>query len=272
MYVYDFEYDGRLLSDFGFELCSFDESDQETTKGAEIVFTTVPMRNGERFFNAGSKYDKCLSATLQICKDGCLAGEEDMRITNEEFRALSRWLNRREFLWFREHDEDSWRSEMRRPWFRASFTLSKIEIDGKIYGVELEMTTDAPFGYGDEEVINIEFASGALTQTIVDMNDEIGTSFPEADITCGSSGTLKLTNVMTGCQFEVKNVVSSEEIHLSGDTMIITSSVVNHDIANDFNYDFFSIGNSYDSRENEITSTIPCSVTLRYRPIWKDTI
>lgn len=45
-----------------------------------------------------------------------------------------------------------------------------------------------------------------------------------------------------------------------------------HDITNDFNYGWFSIGNLYDDRENVVMASIPCEITLRYRQIWKDTL
>lgn len=45
-----------------------------------------------------------------------------------------------------------------------------------------------------------------------------------------------------------------------------------HDIVNDFNYGWLSIGNTYNNVENVITATLPCDVTIKYRPIWKDTI
>jgi len=45
-----------------------------------------------------------------------------------------------------------------------------------------------------------------------------------------------------------------------------------HDVVNDFNYDWFSIGNTYDNVENIIHASLPCEVTVRYKPIWKDTI
>ena len=45
-----------------------------------------------------------------------------------------------------------------------------------------------------------------------------------------------------------------------------------HDAANDFNYGWFSIGNKYGDRENIVTASAPCVMTLRYRPIWKDTL
>ena len=54
--------------------------------------------------------------------------------------------------------------------------------------------------------------------------------------------------------------------------MIVGTSISGHDIANDFNYDFFRIGNTANDRENEITASAPCTVYLKYRPILKDTL
>ena len=57
-----------------------------------------------------------------------------------------------------------------------------------------------------------------------------------------------------------------------GDTMIIETSDASHDIANDFNYDFFSVGNTFGDSRNDITASIACTVSLGYEAIVKDTI
>ena len=272
MYAYDFEYDGRHLSEFGFMVCSFDvPSGAETAdKGSEITLTSEPIRNGIRNIVTGIKYDETLTTTFQICKDPTVYDSDNMEITVEEFRALSRWLNRKEYLWFHSYDWDE--PDKVKPWFRATFTLSRILIAQRTYGVELEMFTDSPFGYGEEIVKKINFTNGNLTAKFADQNDEIGDTYPEMKITCGASGTLILTDDVTNCDFEVANCTSGEIITLSGDTMIIESSNSEHDIANDFNYQFFCFGNSFKNKNNTITANMPCNVEIRYRPIYKDTL
>lgn len=271
MYASNFEYDGKLLSDFGFMVCQFDGSGStDTEKGSEIAFELASARNGMRKYVAGSSYKNTLSTTFQICKDPDFYRDSEMEVTNEEFRTLSRWLNRNEFLWF--HSFDHCEPEKQKPWFRASFTLGRIKIDETTYGIELEMTTDSPFGYGDEIVKNLSFTGSGSSVILRDMNDEIGDTYPEMTITCRATGDLTLTDDITGCSCEIMNCHNGEIITMSGDTMIITASRVTHDIANDFNYDFFHFGNTYDNRENTITSSIACDVELRYRPIWKDTL
>ena len=273
MYAYDFEYDGRLLSDFGFIVCHFDQgggADSADT-GSEISFVTAPVHDGKRNYAVGTEYKKCLSTTFQICKDPreLADGEE---ITTDEFRQLSRWLNRREYLWF--HAFDWCEPEATRPWVRATFTLQRIDVGNETVGIELDMDTDSPFGYGDEIIKEFEFTSGELSQPLHDENDEIGECYPELTITCGASGTLTLEDDVTGCSCTVENCVNGEVLHFSGDTMIIETDSVTHanTLANDFNYDFFRFGNTADNRENVITASMPCTVELRYRPIRKDTI
>ena len=273
MYAYDFEYDGKLLSDFGFIVCSFGDSGgvEATEKGSEVEFTLAPVHAGRRQISVGAQYENCLSTKFQVCKNPERYRDDQMEITPEEFRAMSRWLNRREFLWFRNFD---WcEPEKVYPWFRASFQLTKIEIDNATYGIELDMETDSPFGFGNEEVISLDLSTANSSVRFADQNDEIGETYPEVTITCRGAGTLTLSCDITGCECEIKNCSNGEIIHMSGETMIIESSVAAHDIANDFNYDFFHFGNTYAERENIISvGSVPCTVELRYRPTMKDTL
>lgn len=272
MYAYDFEYDGKQLSEFGFMVCSFDvPSGAETAeKGSEITLSSEPVRNGMRVIVCGVSYDDMLTTTFQICKDPTAFDPDHMEITVEEFRSLSRWLNRKEFCWFHSYDWDE--PERVKPWFRATFTLSRVQIAQRTYGIELEMVTDSPFGYGEEIVKKLAFTNANLSLPFADQNDEIGDTYPEVKVTCGASGDLVLTDDVTGCSFEVANCSNGEIITLSGDTMIIESSDDEHDIANDFNYQFFCFGNTINNRTNIITASMPCNVEIKYRPIMKDTL
>jgi hypothetical protein len=274
LYAYNFEYDGRLLSDIGFIVCHFNDSGGLDTAdgGSEISFETATSHSGKRFFEVGSEYKKCLTTKFQICKDPKIYREDEMEITAEEFRRISRWLNRREFLWF--HGFDWCEPEISRPWVRASSTLTRIDLGNATIGIEVDMTTDSPFGYGDEVIKTFEFTSEKLTHTFVDENDEIGETYPELKVTCNAGGTWTLADDITGCSCEVANCVNGEILHFSGDTMVIETESVTHQntLANDFNYDYFRFGNTYEQRLNTFTATIPCTVELRYRPQLKDTI
>lgn len=271
MYATDFEYDGKYLNDLGYIVCKFNDDGKMNTdsKGSEITFTKAAVDSGKRNRLNGTRYDECLTATFHICKDPDLFDEDLREITRDDFRVLSRWLNRREFCKFRALVPDEEYIPM--PFFYASFNLTKVLIGDRIMGVELNMETNAPFGYAIDRWTTYHFAGGD-TKIYVDGSDEPGNTYPQMEITIEEAGTLILSNSMTGCEMVIENCTAGEKITLSGDTMIIETSNEDHDIANDFNYDFFSVGNKFGDARNDITASIACTVSLGYEAIVKDTI
>lgn len=190
-------------------------------KGTEIAFSTAPIGLGHRYAVTGTRFDTRLSTSFQICKDPDRYAVEEMNIGSDEFREMSRWLNRRQFLWF--HAFDECEPETLLPWFRATFTLRKITLGGATVGVQLDMQTDSPFGFGEEIEESVVFTEDSLTKVIEDKNDEIGITWPEMVITVRDDGDLQITNDMTGCRFRVANCTAGEIIKISGDTKIISS-------------------------------------------------
>ena len=278
MLATDFEYDGAKLSDFGCMICEFDSSSgaSEISIGSEITFNTVSKFSGKKWGLASTQYDTCIEASFSICKNAC-DYIDDMAFTSDEFRKLVRWLNRREFLkiqfLYEDEDEDTDSEDDSSGYgtnchYYASFNISKITINGIIYGAALTMITNAPFGYA-EEVSETLTMSANVTYSLTDTSDEIGYIYPSMVITCKSSGTLTLTNSSQDCSMEITNCTSGEVITIDGDALIISSSSSSHDICNNFNFDFFKIGNTYDSSENSITSSLACTIVFTYEPIIK---
>ena len=144
---------------------------------------------------------------------------EEMYVTNEEFRELSRWLSRRKFLWF--HAFDECEPDIILPWFHATFNLSKVQSGQRTVGIQLSMQTDSPFGYGEEIEEHFSFTIDNMVNIIEDKNDEVGIIWPEMIVTCNSDGELRLSNELTGCLFRVKNCVADEVLTQYGDTKII---------------------------------------------------
>ena len=72
MLVYDFEYDGEKLSDYGFMIGGFDGVQNNNVPiGSEITFNTVSILNGMKESLTSSEYDKVLEATIPIIKKPC---------------------------------------------------------------------------------------------------------------------------------------------------------------------------------------------------------
>lgn len=268
MYATDFEYDGKFLSDFGFIVCRFDSGygTQTISSGSEITFNKVTRNQGKVHSLTSAKYSECIQAAFQICKNPC--NNKNRPITSDEHREVMRWLNRREFLTFQpfsnaEYDADN-------IYFNASFNVNKIMIEGKHYGYELTMETDKPFGFGSLRSIKWTIKNSTQVNNLKDYSDEIGFVYPNVKVVCKAAGDLIIENVNEDCNMVIKNCKSGEVIAVFGDTQIITSSLSNHDIASDFNFDFLRIGNRYDNRDNKITVSLPCEITISYYPIIKD--
>lgn len=274
MYAIDFEYNGERLSDRHFIVCRFnDNSGTETVMaGAEITFNMIPFANGKWYSVGGTSYDDCYTATFQICKDPDYFDTDDRYITSGEFSDISRWMNRRVFLRFTpigyEEIDQYWKPIS----FYASFSLSKIMNHERCCGIELKMNTNSPFGYGDEETHHFTFTSDNLSGTLMETSDEIGFLYPQVTITCMQDGDIFLSNDLGQCQSKIKNCTAGEIIRMSGISQVITSSLSTHNLANDFNYDFFRLGNTYESRINTISVNSPCKVEIRYAPVLKGTI
>lgn len=235
--------------------------------GSKITFNKVSRNQGRQQSLLSTQFDESVQATFDICKNPDMFDTENMEISYDEFKNLMRWLNRNKFLKFHFINEDDKYNE--RCYFNASFNIDKVTISEMLYGLELTMFTDKPFGYGREEyaIFNI---NSSQSHMLIDKNDEIGYTFPKIKITCLASGTLTLTNSLTRCYCQVKNCVATEIITIDGESKTIHSSITNHNVCEDFNYDFFSIGNTFDTRINNISSSMPCKIEISYNPIIKN--
>lgn len=273
MYALDFEYDNRCLSDFGFMICDFDFSSGAVVvnTGSQITFTKVPVHSGRRNILTGAKYEECIQSTFDICKDPNLYDGDEREITSDEYREIGRWLNRRMFLQFRllpeEDSVDLWRETY---FYNVSFNVQKITIRDRTYGIRLSLESDGPFGYGELSEADLSFSKADEKKVIYDLSDEVGELYPDIEITCKKSGTLSLKNNTLGYQMEIKNCSVGEKITVLGERQIILSSLSSHTISEDFNYEFLKIGNTLDSRENEIEVSAPCEITITYRPLIRD--
>lgn len=149
MKAYDFDYDGRSLSSFGCVICNFGDKGLSTiSNGSVITFNTTPSFCGSMHNLISTTYEDCLKTTIQICKHSCSTDVEE--ITFVEFRELTRWLNRKSFKKLKFLSE-----EYVDVYFEASFNISRIEMDGKLYGLELEVVTNRPFALKEPRVITI---------------------------------------------------------------------------------------------------------------------
>ena len=262
MKAYDFSYGNRNLSDFGFILCNFGGSKglETVSDGCQITFNTVPVLGGTKHNLTSTTYEDCLESTLQICKHSCKGGIQE--ITETEHREITKWLNKKKFFKLKILDDSH--IDL---YYEATFNVSKIEIDGRLFGFELEVKTNAPFAYKDPKIINIENLEVNGKHSVNDISHEEGYIYPKTEIVINADGNLNIYNAIEDRSTYIANCKSGEIITM--DYPVISSSDSSHNIQNDFNWNFFRVANTFENSRNDLTISLPCFIKIEYSPIVK---
>ena len=261
MKAYDFEYGGHTLSSYGMILCSFGDRGLETiSDGSQVSFNTVSVLGGSKYELTSAIYEDCLETTLQICKTPC--NNNAMELSDTEYRQLKRWLSRKRFLKFKILSESY--IDL---YFEAAFNISRIEIDGRLYGLELEVKTNAPHAFKEPRIININNTEQDGKHSINDISHEEGFIYPHTEIIVNQNGNLKIHNAIENRDTYIANCKKGEVITM--DYPIISSSNSSHNIQNDFNWNFFRVANTFENSRNDLTISLPCSIKVEYSPIVK---
>lgn len=259
MYALDFIYEDVQLSNFGFIICQFDESNGTNilSAGSTITFNQTSINSGKSNPIISTHYEECLTCTFDICKNPEIYSNYiDREITLDEERKMFRWLNRHQFLKFR------FVTKLERPiWYMSSFNIEEIRVSDKLYGLRLTMTTDKPFGYGEqvkltESNCSVNFKEIPFNYTgdeegILPYDKIVLTTKVDADykISClGINNTYKDTII--------KNCKSGEKITIDSKNKLIMSSNSTHKIYNDFNYIFPMLIRNWDANKNDGTLNI----------------
>ena len=256
----DFELGGKRLSDFGMVLCKFGSDGLETIDIPKITFNTISVLNGSKHELINTEYEDCITTTFQICKNRC--NGNDMEITPTEFRRLTQWLCQKKFRKFKLFDKGYMDI-----YFEATFNVSMIRMDNKLYGLELEMITNRPFALHDPKTITITNTVENGKHSIHDTSYEEGYIYPHTEITIAQNGDLNIYNAIEDRSIHIANCVAGEIITM--DYPIIQSSKSSHYIQDDFNWNFFRIANTYENSRNDLTISIPCTIKIEYFPIVK---
>lgn len=261
MKAFDFLYDNKNLSDFGLIICNFGEKGVDTVSdGAEVIFNTVSVQNGSKHELTSVEYEDCLETKIQVCKHSCSSGVQE--ITETEHRQLTRWLSRKKFLKFKILDEAH--IDL---YYEAKINISKIEMNGCLYGLELEIITNRPFSLKEPRIINVKNTVQNGKHSISDTSHEEGHIYPLTEITVTESGDLNIYNAIEDRNTYIANCTAGEIITM--DYPVIQSSISSHNIQNDFNWNFFRIANTFENSRNDLTISIPCTIKIEYSPIIK---
>lgn len=267
MIAKDFCYDNQYLSDYGFIICKITSSNSGITveEGQKLTFNKRQKSGGYTYAIASANYNACYTTTFEICKNPKIHRGKEMIITSDEFRDIMRWLNRRKFLQFYSITDD----ESETQYFNASFNVKKIIIRDKLIGISLEMLTDSPVGFGQQQTFNFNVSDTSTTFLLSDVSDELGYIYPDVEIEISRNGNLQIDNLTYGETTIIKNCVMNEKIRIYGAGMIIETDNDGHKqtLTRDFNFVFPKIQNDIKNRQNKFKFSLPCKVRMKYTPI-----
>ena len=259
MRFYDFEYDDLKLSDLGYIVCKFNSQSLETiTSGSQITFNTAPIFSGKKNYITSAKYEECLEAVFQICKNPC--DNKELSISVDEERDIMSWLNRKTYHKFKILKDDYLDL-----FFNSSFNISKIKMNGQLYGFELKMKTDAPFAYREQLVMEWDIAKKNQSKVLFDLSDEEGFIYPEVEIEILQDGDFSIYHQQENRNLFISNCVEGEIVKLNYPEI----SSTNNNIQNRFNWNFLRIINTFKNKENELIFSSPCKIRIKYNPLIK---
>lgn len=264
MYCTEFIFDGISSREYDLTVCSFDRANGgDTSAGSHIEFTGFKAPNSDRWVRTGSTYNEQLTFTFQVCKDIGGNGKSEP-LSERELAFLMRWLVRKEYKYLQFIQEG-----YENIFYHCQINAERYMITGECYGLTLTVLCDAPYGWSEIKTTTIS-SSGTATVKLYDGSDEIGIIYPSIRLhTNENAGTqdICIANALTGVTTQIKNCEPGETIVMENRKL----SSSHYDIEghktlyDDFNWHWFTIGNTFNNRENEITVTGDCDITMEWR-------
>lgn len=256
----NFQYDQEYASDYQLTVCSFSDSGgvENAPGGSEFSADQIKITGTDEFAIITSDYASALLFTFQACKID--ANHSPAEISAEEFSKINRWVNRKESHKFK---IDS--AGYEHIYFMGRFNIQAVKIKGILYGIEFTFISDYPYGFMDE----ITNTYSGKEFMVYNHSDETGDIYPYTVIKCLESGDLRIVNSMDSEEFELKNCSVNEIITVDNKHRVITSSDSNHDLNEDFNFNYIKLCNTYGERRNNYTSSFNIEMEIKYSPIRK---
>ena len=271
MFVTDFEYADKRLSDMGYIMCHIntDSGIRDVDIGCDITFNTVKNNHSSVQYITSSSYDNVYSMSFDIIKSKCGVSREDIYLTNDEVRHLIKWLNRREYRKLKFINEENFGADV---CYYGSFNVKQIMNGNRTIGLSLTFTSNAPYGFGEEINLEYDITNENKHFYLSGDGDEFGSIYPKITITFKQDcEEFSILNVTTGTTLFLKNCITNESITIDGEHKVILSDSTEHiTLYNDFNYEYLDIlVQDDDICENSYEVSAPCLINIQYSPIRK---
>lgn len=253
-----FVYDGVSSDEYGIVCVTFSPTALETVDSHTSELQTEKSVQGNVFHIISQEYSQPLSYTMQIINKN---GEP---ITTIQERSIKKWLCKKNkyklFCILSKRYADTW--------FYANIGNSKVLYVADTVGLEFEITTNAPFAFSDIRNKKWQMESNDIITDFYVDNDEELPIYPDLKITMNEAGTLTLINesiIDASNTLTIENCEKEEIITMECGYPYITSSIVTHNVFNDFNKFWPYLIDGY----NKIKVDKACTLEFSYREFRK---
>lgn len=249
-----FVYDGTSSDEYGIVCVTFSPTTLETVDGHTSELETEKSVRGNIFHIISQEYSAPLSYTIQVInKDGS-------PITIIQERAIKKWLCQKNkykyFCILNKRYADIW--------FYANIGNPKVLYVADTVGLEFEITTNAPFAFSDERNKKWQMEGVDIIEDFYVDNDEDLPIYPKLIITMNEGGTLTLKNESitdVSNTLTINNCEVGEIITIDCNYPHISSSIVTHNVFDDFNKYWIYLIDGY----NRISTDKSCTLDFTYR-------
>ena len=249
-----FVYDGTSSDEYGIVCVTFSPTTLETVDGHTSELEIEKSVRGNIFHIISQEYSAPLSYTIQVInKDGS-------PITTIQERAIKKWLCQKNkykyFCILNKRYADIW--------FYANIGNPKVLYVADTVGLEFEITTNAPFAFSDERNKKWQMEGVDIIEDFYVDNDEDLPIYPKLIITMNEGGTLTLKNESitdVSNTLTINNCEVGEIITIDCNYPHISSSIVTHNVFDDFNKYWIYLIDGY----NRISTDKSCTLDFTYR-------
>lgn len=253
----EFQYDGKSSSDFNLKIVGFGGS---KSSGAELIGIPLSIEEAQvknnpkpQFF--GTQIDGKLKFQIQLAHlvDNGLSANENV-LTQHTTGAISKWLFKREYKEFKIIDPDYSNIV-----YNCIFqNPRRIEVGNGLYGFELDVTCDRPYGFRKQTLsFNIV---GSSTFNIKNLGYAQDNLFPEIEFVTNSTSMSIRNNTDGNNEMTFTGLSTGETVYINNDRQEIVSSTGLNRNSN-FNFKWFKLTTDY---YNSITITGTGTVTFRF--------
>lgn len=251
----DFKFSNTYLSKMGYIIANFDSpSDDGASCGNIEVITARPPLSTKNIIH-GVSYGEPIKLTFQILKyDFANCTCSDTPVTDEDYEAIMRWLVRPNYNYI------EFGSGENKICFNVVMSVIPKRIGSKICGFEITATNDSVYSYSKEHNDNV------LPSTLYNIQDKssvVGYIYPKLNIKVINDGDVSI-EVFGDKKMIISNCVAGEILTVDCEHGIIESSLSNHNLSKDFNFEFIRFCNTYYTRDNSLF-IINANVDIKYR-------